>query len=78
MFDKTLFAIGRWFWKCFRALAGIIWELRGMSLGISEIAGSTQKGFQIHLGPVLGLVCLLVAAKDGLGTVRSSFGASRT
>ena len=76
-FRKTTFAIQRWFWKRFGALAGAFGELWGIPWGLSKGSKSTQEGFQIHLGTILGLVCSLLAAKDGAGTVLSSFGASR-
>ena len=63
--------------EAFWALAGGFWELWGISWGLSRASKSNQEGFQIHLGIILGLVCSLLAVKDGLGTVLSSFGASR-
>ena len=45
--------------------------------GLSRASKSTQESFQIHLGILLGLACSPLDAKDGLGTVISSFGTSR-
>ena len=75
--EKKTFAIQRWFWTRFGALAGVFWELWGISWGLSRASKPNQEGFQIHLGTILGLVCSLLAVKDGLGTVLSSSGASR-
>ena len=44
------------------ALLGVAWELLRAS-------GSTKEGLQIRLGTLLGLVCSLLAAEDGLGSV---------
>ena len=47
------------------ALGGLLggsWELFGASR-------STKEGLQIRLGTLLGLVCSLLAAEDGLGSV---------
>ena len=77
IFERTTFAIQRWFWKRFGALAGAFWELQGIPWGLSRASKSTQEGFQIHPGTILGLGCSLLAVKDGLGTVLSSFGTSR-
>ena len=44
------------------ALLGVSWELLRAS-------GSTKEGLQIRLGTLLGLVCSLLAAEDGLGSV---------
>ena len=41
---------------------GVSWELLGAS-------GSTKEGVQIRLGTLLGFVCSLLAAEDGLGKV---------
>ena len=50
------------------------WELFGASR-------STKEGLQIRLGTLLGLVCSLLAAEDGLGSVLglslARFGCSR-
>ena len=53
---------------------GVSWELLRTS-------GSTKEGVQIRLGTLLGLVCSLLAADDGLGSVvrlcLARFGCSR-
>ena len=53
---------------------GVSWELLRTS-------GSTKEGVQIRLGTLLGLVCSLLAAEDGLGSVvglfLARFGCSR-
>ena len=53
---------------------GVSWELLRTS-------GSTKEGVQIRLGILLGLVCSLLAAEDGLGSVvglfLARFGCSR-
>ena len=48
--------------------AGAFGDLLGMFLGLSGASRSTEEGFQIHFGIILGLVCSLLAAKDGVGT----------
>ena len=68
MFDKTPFSIRRWFWERFGAPAGTFGDLWGMSWGLSGASRSTEEGFQIHFGTLLGLVCSLLAARDGVGT----------
>ena len=45
---------------------GVSWELLRTS-------GSTKEGVQIRLGTLLGLVCSLLAAEDGLGSVMGLF-----
>ena len=66
-FRKTAFASQGWFWKSFGAPAGAFGDIWGMSLGLSGASRSTEEGFQIHFGTLLGLVCSLLAAKDGVG-----------
>ena len=68
MFDKTPFSILRWFWERVGAPTGAFGDLRGMSWGLSGASRSTDKGFQNHFGTLLGLVCSLLAAKDGVGS----------
>ena len=64
-------------WEAFWGSRGVFRELWGMPWGPSRASRSTQKGFQIHLRTLMGLVSSLLGATDGLGTVISSFGASR-
>ena len=45
---------------------GVSWELLRTS-------GSTKEGVQIRLGTLLGLVCSLLAAENGLGSVVGLF-----
>ena len=41
----------------------------GVSWGRFGASRSTREGLQIRLGTLLGLVCSLLAADDGLGSV---------
>ena len=65
----------------FGAPSGSFWELLGGSWEFFGASTSTKEGFQIRLGTLLGLVCLLLAAEDGLGNVvglsLARFGCSR-
>ena len=67
MIDKTKCSLRTWFWERFRAPAGDFGDLWGMFWGLSGDSRSTEEGFQIHVGTLLGLVCSLLAAKNGLG-----------
>ena len=51
------------------ALSGSFWELLGVSWELFGASRSTKEGLQIRLGTLLGLVCSLLAAEDGLGSV---------
>ena len=81
MFEKTTFSIQRWFGKRCGALSGSFWELLGLSWELFGASRSTKEGLQIRLGTLLGLVCSLLAAEDGLGSVvglhLACFGCSR-
>ena len=59
--------------KTFWGSLGLLWGALGGFLGGSwELFGasrSTKEGLQIRLGTLLGLVCLLLAAENGLGRV---------
>ena len=50
------------FWGSLGLLLGVYWALFGASR-------STKEGLEIRLGTLLGLVCSLLAADDGLGSV---------
>ena len=54
------------FWGSLGLVVGVMggrsWELFGASR-------STNEGLQIRLGTLLGFVCSLLAAEDGLGSV---------
>ena len=71
--------------NAFRGSLGLLLGALGGLLGISwellRASGSTQEGLQIRLGTLLGLVCSLLAAEDGLGSVvglsLARFGCSR-
>ena len=67
MFDKTRFSHRTRVWMRFGAPAGAFEDLWGMYWGLSGASRSTEEGFQIHVGSLLGLVCSLLAAKDGVG-----------
>ena len=69
IFEKSTFSIQIWFWKRFGALSGSFWELLGVSWELFGASRSTKEGLQIRLGTLLGLVCSLLAAEDGLGSV---------
>ena len=59
---KTLWASLELLWGAHGGLLGVSWELLRAS-------GSTKEGLQIRLGTLLDLVCLRLAAEDGLGSV---------
>ena len=50
------------------ALLGSFLQLLGGYWGLFGASRSTTKGFQIPLGTILGFVCSLLAAEDGLGS----------
>ena len=60
---------------------GALGALLGVSWEIFRASGPTKEGLQIRLGTLLGLVCSLLAAEDGLGSVvglsLARFGCSR-
>ena len=57
------------FWGSVGLLLGGLGGLLGGSWGLLGASRSTNEGLQIRLGTLLGLVCLLLAAEDGLGSV---------
>ena len=57
------------FWGSLGLLLGALGALLGVSWELLRASGSTKEGLQIRLGTLLGLVCLLLAAEDGLGSV---------
>ena len=63
---ETVLGLSRAPFECsWGALGGFLggsWQLFGASR-------STKEGLQIRLGIILGLVCSLLAAEDGLGSV---------
>ena len=56
------------FESVFGALPGSFWELLGVPGELFRASGSTKEGLQIRLRVLLGLVCSLLAAEDGLGS----------
>ena len=62
-------------------LFGALGGLLGVSWELLRTSGSTKEGVQIRLGTLLGLVCSLLAAENGLGSVvglfLARFGCSR-
>ena len=60
-------------WKAFWGSLGLLLgALGGLWEGSWELFGastSTKEGVQIRLGTLLGFVCSLLAAEDGLGSV---------
>ena len=50
-------------------LLGALGGLLGVSWELLRASGSTKEGLQICVGSLLGLVCSLLAAEDGLGCV---------
>ena len=50
------------------SLSGSFWELLGVPGEFFGASGSTKEGLQIRLRILLGLVCSLLAAEDGLGS----------
>ena len=69
------------FWGSLGLLLGALGGLLGVSWELLRASGSTKEGLQIRLGTLLGLVCSLLAAEDGLGSVLglslARFGCSR-
>ena len=58
----------RAFWGSLGLLLGAPGALLGVSWELLRASGSTKEGLQIRLGTLLGLVCSLLAAEDGLGS----------
>ena len=56
----------RWFWERFGALSGCFWEFLGVSSRLFGASRSTKEGLEIRLGTLFGLLCSLLAAKDGI------------
>ena len=56
------------FWGSLGLLLGALGALLGVSWELLRASGSTKEGLQIRLGTLLGLVCSLLAAEDGLGS----------
>ena len=69
------------FWGSLGLLLGALGGLLGGSWELFGASRSTKEGLQIRLGTLLGLVCSLLAAEDGLGSVLglslARFGCSR-
>ena len=57
------------FWGSLGLLLGALGALLGVSWELLRASGSTKEGLQIRLGTLLGLVCSLLAAENGLGRV---------
>ena len=57
------------FWGSLGLLLGALGGLLGVSWELLRASGSTKEGLQIRLGTLLDLVCLRLAAEDGLGSV---------
>ena len=57
------------FWGSLGLLFGALGGLLGVSWELLRASGSTKEGLQIRLGTLLGLVCSLLAAEDGLRSV---------
>ena len=57
------------FWGSLGLLLGALGGLLGGSWELFGASRSTKEGLQIRLGTLLGLVCSLLAAEDGLGSV---------
>ena len=66
-----------WVWECFGVPAGALGDLWGMYWGLSGASTSPEESFQIQEGGHLGLVRLLLTAKDGLGPKQMAFGSHR-
>ena len=60
------------FWSSLGLLLGALGGLLGGSWELFGASRSTKEGLQIRLGTLLGLVCLLRAAENGLGKVLGS------
>ena len=56
------------FWGSLGLLLGALGALLGVSWELPQASGSTKEGLQIRLGTLLGLVCSLLAAEDGVGS----------
>ena len=69
------------FWGSLGLLLGALGGFLGVSWELLRASGSTKEGLQIRLGTLLGLVCSLLAAEDGFGSVLglslARFGCSR-
>ena len=57
------------FWGSLGLLLGALGALLGVSWELLRASGSTKEGLQIRLGTLLGLVCSLLAAESGFGSV---------
>ena len=57
------------FWGSLGLILGTLGGLLGVSWEFLRASGSTKEGLQIRLGTLLGLVCSLLAAENGLGRV---------
>ncbi len=57
------------FWGSLGLLLGALGGFLGGSWELFGASRSTKEGLQIRLGTLLGLVCSLLAAEDGLGSV---------
>ena len=57
------------FWGSLGLLLGALGALLGVSWELLRASGSTKEGLQIRLGTLLGLVCSLLAAENGFGSV---------
>ena len=58
----------RAFWGSLGLLLGALGGFLGGSWELFGASRSTKEGLQIRLGTLLGLVCSLLAAEDGLGS----------
>ena len=56
------------FWGSLGLLLGALGGLLGGSWELFGASRSTKESLQIRLGTLLGLVCSLLAAEDGLGS----------
>ena len=56
------------FWGSLGLLLGALGRLLGSFWGLFGVSRSAKEGLQIRLGTLLGLVCSLLAAEDGLGS----------
>ena len=57
------------FWGSLGLLLGALGGFLGGSWELFGASRSTKEGLQIRLGTLLGLVCSLLAAENGLGSV---------